>query len=225
MEDLLTYYTDLRMHGDYGFEWYAVFFFVDLAEFQIESGQDAQFSATLRRVAKLRLIKPYKVQMTRATYVRCLFQHSKKCGRPFKFRLRLIQSLFDNKLYQAWIYEDANWCCNGLGIKVKLGTLAPTILLELCLEAQSVSLDAFNRTYRLCIHILTSKKCLVSDAVMQEKRQQGHWLRAVVQKHPKKTNQIHRMFSTCLDKHAEKFNTYPRDFSIYKYNRQRGLIL
>ena len=34
---------------------------------------------------------------------------------------------------------------------------------------------------------------------------------------------VNRMFSTALDAHAEEFYTNTNEFSIYEYNRQRGL--
>ena len=223
MDELLNDFTNFNIHGIYGFAWYAAFFFVELAELQIEFNQDDQYLATIKKLVQLKEMKltNYKHAMKKSMYSRRLFQHSKKCGRSFKFRFELVKMLFENGLYQGSIYENATWCCNRLDINVQLGTLAPTVLLELSLEASSISLDTLNIAYQLCISILTAKRCLTCTEV---KKQSTKWLPTMKHSHPTEKSEIHRLFSICLDAHATNFNIYSQKFSIFEYNRQRGLF-
>lgn len=203
-EELRTAYTALPIRVQYPdkSEWMSGVFYIVLGEFQIESNQDTQFLSTLESLAKLtkkheETTCRHQLLVTRAWYTRRLFRCSKKCLRPLDFRLKMIESLVDNGLYNPSFVENTAWCCNELDIDLDLGISAPTILLELCLEARADSLETFDSVYQLCISLLTSDTTLTCA-------------------------RAHRTFSAALDTHSAKFNTYPRDFSFYDYHRKRG---
>ena len=155
--------------------------------------------------------------LAQSIYVRTLFYHSKKCRRPYSFRLELIKFLVAHGLYEASIHLNVDWSCKPLGIETNNEISASTILLELCLEARTVSLVEFNNAYDLCISVLTSKPrlaCEVNQNDTQNRRKiEMIWTSVSL---------VNRLFSTALDTHAERFKTYRHDFSIHEYNRQRG---
>ena len=103
----------------------------------------------------------------------------------------------------------AEWGVPVLGNCFKIEICAPPILLELCYEALSMSIDEFDKAYNLSIEVLTKSPSHLSNPRINS-------LTSV---------RIHRYFSIALDRHLDAKNDDNNGelfTSVYQLHLSRG---
>ena len=136
--------------------------------------------------------------------IRYFFFESKRRECAYNFRLHLVKIFVECGLFDVKII--VNWECYSISrlrsrcIDIPLS--APTMLLELCHEARTVSRDDFDSAFELCV-----SACNVRDYT------------SIIQP---TTVYVRRLFSVALDNHTDKFYPAYHGFSAYTYHLQKG---
>ena len=181
-----------------------------LAEVYIDNNDLEKFKITVKRIAVCLRSSPQKTEFYRRNISR-LFSASKRHGRSYNFRLHLVKTFIEHRLFRTSIID--NFHCQRLNIDIPVA--APTILLELCYEARSVSLEEFDRAFEVCV-----SGCTVAEndrPIYLKDEVQSDYIEYI----PSRAY-VRRLFALALDNHVEQI--YP-DFdwtSSYNYHLRKG---
>ena len=221
LSDHVSQYTDWLIHDQYRYEWYAGLFYTEMAEVCIASYDDVNFTLAIAKLIEIgkQMIKSnnlYVNLLARSWWIRNIFKQSQANNCPYEFRFQLVKTFFEYGLFSACITKDVNWGCSVLGNNFKIDICTPPILLELCYEALSTSIEEFDRAYDLSIEIL-SKCCFY------HKHHMGSYTNSKPLKCDFTMVRIHRLFSTTIDNHSKMKNENGKPFlSVYQLHLDRG---
>ena len=117
-----------------------------------------------------------------------------------------MKAFIDNGLFEADIIEHYSHKYGGI-FDLEIPVSSPTILLELCHEAQSISMAEFDKAFKLC----------TSTCYVQTMNQSRFYRPTSVY--------VRRLLSLALDNHITKFYPDLDRFSVYKYHLQKGYFM